>query len=111
MVCRREPLSTVIDAHHNLALLSSVCFGFRADIRGDTNRDGVVDVTSGTDVNGKDAWTDSSGVIFLANIGDTDRRCSIQSFQGPLLSNEELAACNDASDDILRQAKYLASSR
>ncbi|KAG6353410.1 hypothetical protein INS49_005591 [Diaporthe citri] len=45
------------------ALLSPVCLGFKADIRADTNRDGVVDVTK---------------------------------------------ACNDASDDILRQAEYLA---
>lgn len=85
-----------------------MCLGFKADIRADTNRDGVVDVTSDTDVSGKDAWTDSSGAIFLANIGDTDRRCSIQALQGPTPSNEALAACNDASDDILRQAKYLA---
>lgn len=111
MVCRKEPLPTVIEAHRNLALLSSVCFGFKADIRADTNRDGVVDVTSDTDVNGKDAWTDTSGAIFLANIGDTDRRCSIQALQGPTPSNEALAACNDASDDILRQARYLAPIR
>lgn len=111
LVCCREPLSTVIYAHHDLALLSSVCLGFKADIRADTNRDGIVDVTSDTDTNGKDAWTDSSGAIFLANIGDTDRRCSIQSLRGPTPSNEALAACNDASDDILRQAEYLAPIR
>lgn len=85
-----------------------MCLGFKAEIRADTNRDGVVDVTSDTDVKGKDAWTESSGAIFLANIGDTDRRCSIQALRGPTPSNEALAACNDASDDILRQAKYLA---
>lgn len=85
-----------------------MCLGFKADIRADTNRDGVVDVISDTDVKGKDAWTESSGAIFLANIGDTDRRCSIEALRGPTPSNEALAACNDASDDILRQAKYLA---
>lgn len=67
-----------------------------------------MDVTSGTDANGKDVWTDSSGAIFLANIGDTDRRCSILSLKGPSPSNEALAACNDASDNILRQPQYLA---
>lgn len=67
-----------------------------------------MDVTSDTDVTGKDVWTQRSGAIFLANIGDTDRRCSIQALQGPTPSNEVLAACNDASDDILRQAEYLA---
>jgi protein-arginine deiminase len=87
------------------------CLCFKADIRADTNRDGVVDVAGDTDVNGKDAWTDTSGAIFLANIGDTDRRCSIQALQGPTPSNEGLAACNDASDDILRQAEYLAPMR
>lgn len=98
----------MIDTHHDLALLSPVCLSFKADIRADTNRDGFVDVTSDTDVKGKDDWTDNSGAIFLANIGDTDRRCSIEALRGPKPSNGELAACNDASDDILRQAKYLA---
>ncbi|KAK7712445.1 hypothetical protein SLS64_004829 [Diaporthe eres] len=91
------------------ALLSPVCLSFKADIRADTNRDGVVDVISDTDVKGKEAWTESSGGIFLANIGDTDRRCSIEALRNPnKTTNEELPACNDASDDILRQAKYLA---
>lgn len=86
-----------------------MCLSFKADIRADTNRDGVVDVTSDTDVKGKEAWTESSGGIFLANIGDTDRRCSIEALRNPnKTTNEELPACNDASDDILRQAKYLA---
>lgn len=92
-------------------LLSRGCFCFKADIRADTNRDGVVDIAGDTDVNGKDAWTDSSGAIILANIGDTDRRCSIQALQSPALSNEALAGCNDASDNILRQAEYLAPLR
>lgn len=108
LVCCREPLPTVIGAHQDLALLSPVCLSFKADIRADTNRDGVVDVTSDTDVKGKDAWTESSGAIFLANIGDTNRRCSIEALRDPDLSDEELAACNDASDEILRQAEYLA---
>lgn len=85
-----------------------MCFGFKADIRADTIRDGVIDFTGDTDVNGKDAWTTSSGAIFLANIGDTDRRCSKLARKGPKPSLEALAACNDASDDILRQPKYLA---
>ncbi|KAL1882883.1 hypothetical protein Daus18300_000521 [Diaporthe australafricana] len=95
------------------ALLSPICLGFKADIRADTNRDGLVDVTGDTDVNGKDAWNNSSGAIFLANIGDTYRRCSklATACLSPELSLEALAACNDASDDILRQAEYLAPLR
>lgn len=89
------------------ALLSRVCICFRAEIRADVNRDGVVDITGDTDA----LDTSISEAIFLANIGDTDRRCSIQSLQDPTPSNEELSACNDASDDILRQAEYLAPMR
>ncbi|OAA72555.1 Protein-arginine deiminase [Cordyceps fumosorosea ARSEF 2679] len=45
-------------------------------ILADTNRDGKVDVTGDTDIAGKETWTNEVGALFLANIVDTDRRCS-----------------------------------
>lgn len=78
------------------------------DIRADTNRDGVVDLTGETDIQGKTDWTESSGAIFLPNIGDTDRRCSKLALSGPALSNEALDDCNDASDDVQRAPQFLA---
>ncbi|OAQ62640.2 peptidylarginine deiminase [Pochonia chlamydosporia 170] len=44
----------------------------------DSNRDGKVDITGDTDLAGKEKWTEESGALFLANIVDTDRRCSSQ---------------------------------
>lgn len=78
------------------------------DIRADANRDGVVDLTGDADIQGKMNWTESSGAIFLPNIGDTDRRCSKLALSGPALSNEALDDCNDASDDVQRAPQFLA---
>ncbi|KAF4466776.1 arginine deiminase type-3, partial [Fusarium albosuccineum] len=83
----------------------------RADIRADTNRDGLVDLTGDSDVAEKGIWTEERGALFLANIADTDRRCSIQALSGPALEDDFFDRCNDASDDILRQEKYLAPLR
>ncbi|KAM4058919.1 protein-arginine deiminase (PAD) domain-containing protein [Hirsutella rhossiliensis] len=68
-------------------------------ILADTNRDGKVDVTGETDFAGKEIWTPESGALFMANIGDTDGRCS------HLFKPEN---CNDASDNVLRNSTYLA---
>ncbi|KAF5856143.1 hypothetical protein ETB97_007826 [Aspergillus alliaceus] len=84
---------------------------FQADIRADSNRDGRVDLTGETDLKDKLEWSNTAGAIFLANIGDTDRRCSKIALQGPPLSNDALAACHDASDDIQRSPDYLAPLR
>ncbi|KAK2598705.1 hypothetical protein N8I77_012097 [Diaporthe amygdali] len=78
------------------------------DIRADTNRDGIVDLTGDTDILGKTNWTEAFGAIFLPNIGDTDRRCSMLALSGPALSNDALDDCNDASDDIQRAPQFLA---
>ncbi|KFZ23718.1 hypothetical protein V502_01801 [Pseudogymnoascus sp. VKM F-4520 (FW-2644)] len=89
----------------------SLSVALKADIRADSNRDGTVDIHGKSDLS--DKWSDSndSGAIFLANIGDTDRRCSKLALSGPAPSNEELAACNDASDDVQRAPQYLAPLR
>ncbi|OAA41176.1 Protein-arginine deiminase [Beauveria brongniartii RCEF 3172] len=144
---------------------------FTVSILADTNRDGKVDLKGDTDTVGKETWTDDVGALFLANIVDTDRRCSSQItgacaselgaifnatlppetpvldprlpdlpkngsmkqwldsldesqrslYDNFLLKKEEyegfsdvdrkISACNDASDDILRNATYLAPLR
>lgn len=145
---------------------------FTVSILADTNRDGRVDVAGETDTVGKETWTDDAGALFLANIVDTDRRCSSQItgscasklgdifnateppetpvpdpslpdmpgdggsmeqwyngldesqralyfdylFKGPGYQkinevDRKISACNDASDDILRNATYLAPLR
>ncbi|KAI1779460.1 hypothetical protein F4818DRAFT_141422 [Hypoxylon cercidicola] len=51
------------------------------------------------------------GTIFLANIGDTDRRCPRIALSGDPLPDEALAACSDTSDDIQRSPGYMAPLR
>ncbi|ODA84127.1 hypothetical protein RJ55_02645 [Drechmeria coniospora] len=83
-----------------------------ADIRADTNRDGHVDMEGLTDVPGKHRWTESRGALFLANIGDTNRRCG-EELQGDAsqVSDEILMACHDAADDTQRAPEFLAPIR
>ncbi|KAM0325135.1 hypothetical protein ACHAQA_007674 [Verticillium albo-atrum] len=91
--------------------LGSGCASLKADIRADTNRDGLVDIEGNSDTQGKATWTEERGAIFLPNIGDTDRRCSKLALSGPALTNEQLGNCNDASDNIQRAPELLASLR
>ncbi|KAI9172722.1 Protein-arginine deiminase type-3 [Paramyrothecium foliicola] len=91
-----------------LALASChLSYALTATILADTNRDGKVDVTGTSDVAGKKTWTNARGALFLPNIGDTDGRCS----QLPDFTEDNLHYCNDATDNVLRQAKYLAPIR
>lgn len=90
---------------------STLAFPLRVDIRADSNRDGIVDINGETDLPHKHEYSNTAGAIFLANIGDTDRRCSKIALEGEPLSNEELAACNDASDDIQRAPQFMAPLR
>jgi protein-arginine deiminase len=80
-----------------------------ADLRVDTNRDGVVDVTGTTDVEGKAQWTSTRGAIMLPNIGDSTNRCPKS---GDLSqSDAQLEQCHDAVDDVQRAPQYLAPMR
>ncbi|KAK2609000.1 hypothetical protein QQS21_002480 [Conoideocrella luteorostrata] len=81
---------------------------FRADIRVDANRDGVTDLKGTSDIDGKRNWTESSGAIFLANIGDTNDRCKKLHPVKDLESFEALAKCHDASDDEQHAPRYMA---
>ncbi|ODA79767.1 hypothetical protein RJ55_05361 [Drechmeria coniospora] len=97
-----------------LAALAQASCALKVDIRADTNRDGKVDTEGVTDVPGKHRWTDSLGALFLANIGDTNRRCGqMEGMQGneTVVSDETLMACHDAADDLQRAPQYLAPMR
>ncbi|OAL46927.1 hypothetical protein IQ07DRAFT_614124 [Pyrenochaeta sp. DS3sAY3a] len=78
------------------------------DIRADTNRDGVVDIDGTSDIGNKAAWTKQSGAIFLPNIGDKHLRCAVKDKVGNPFSNDELAACHDASGHLLLAPEYVA---
>ena len=89
-------------------LIFRLGLAWKADIRADSNRDGIVDIVGDDDIKDKLKWSNDAGAIFLANIGDTGRRCSKLALSGSPLSDESLAACNDASDDLQRSPEYMA---
>ncbi|KAM3437675.1 hypothetical protein MY4824_003694 [Beauveria thailandica] len=80
-----------------------------ATILADTNRDGKIDTTGNSDQTGKDTWTETSGALLLANIGDSNRRCSsnitTDEFDKTLV---DYNLCNDATGNVQRNPKYLA---
>ncbi|KAK7418713.1 hypothetical protein QQX98_003731 [Neonectria punicea] len=63
------------------------------------------------DVKGKAEWTSDRGALFLANIGDTNRRCSKKLPVDDWDNEFPVDTCHDASDNIQRNAKYLAPLR
>lgn len=85
--------------------------GLKPDIRADTNRDGVVDVQGSSDSAEKATWTAERGAVFLPNIGDKTRRCAITDNNRNPLSNDELAACSDASGHLLLAPEHAAPLR
>ncbi|OAL06249.1 hypothetical protein IQ06DRAFT_313376 [Phaeosphaeriaceae sp. SRC1lsM3a] len=97
----------------NLAIviiaICHVCCALEVSILADTNRDGRVDVSGGTDAQDKAFWTENRGALFLPNIGDSGKRCSNQ-IQDSMPDNE-LDKCHDASDNVLRNPQYLAPLR
>ncbi|KAH6884497.1 hypothetical protein B0T10DRAFT_579197 [Thelonectria olida] len=92
-----------------LGLIGSLHFATAATLRpqilADTNRDGSVNELDAAD---KYAWTADRGAIFLPNIGDRQHRCAVVDLANQPLSNHELAACNDASGDILLSPELAA---
>lgn len=71
--------------------------GIVADLRADTNRDGVVSFDDDADDEGEDTWSAAHGAIFLANIDDDELACE----PDPSLSDAEIAKCNDAADEVV----------
>jgi protein-arginine deiminase len=78
------------------------------DIRADTNRDGTVDIDGTSDSGNKAVWSAERGAIFLPNVGDKYMRCDNTDKIGNPLSNNELAACHDASGHLLLAPEYIA---
>ncbi len=73
---------------------------FKADLRVDTNRDGTVDLTGTTDNNGKDTWSETSGALFLPNIGNAAGHC-----------HSDSDTCHDASTNSQWAPDYMAPMR
>ncbi|AKT38609.1 protein-arginine deiminase family protein [Chondromyces crocatus] len=67
------------------------------DLRADVNRDGVVDLNDPDDDVNEDTWDAARGAIFLANIDDDRGSCP----KGQSVSDSQLAACNDAADEVV----------
>ena len=95
------------------AALAQTTTALKATILADTNRDGIVDDEDNSD---KKIWSEQHGALFLANIGDANKRCSqkysnitFEDYEG--LDNKELESCNDASGNVQRNPKYLAPLR
>ncbi len=76
------------------------------DLRADVDRDGTVDLTGDSDQEGEDGWDGERGAIFLPNIDDdgTDGVDPVCARSG---SDEELAACHDATNDVVDGANDL----
>lgn len=81
----------------------------KAAILADTNRDGKVDVLGDSDIAGKETWTEQRGALFLANIGDTNGRCSYNITDDT--PDMDLDNCHDAFDNVQRNPKFLAPLR
>lgn len=68
------------------------------DLRADVNRDGVVDWSDPADETDEETWDKDHGAVFLANLDDDGHRCPVTG------TDDQLAACNDASDDVVNGA-------
>ncbi|KHN95515.1 arginine deiminase type-3 [Metarhizium album ARSEF 1941] len=80
-----------------LVLPLAAAAAFKADIRVDTNRDGKVDLHGTTDINGKATWSETSGALFLPNIGDARGHCAGDDSCHDASSNKQWAPQNMAS--------------
>ncbi|MDT0343649.1 protein-arginine deiminase family protein [Streptomyces litchfieldiae] len=67
-----------------------------ATLFADTNRDGRL---NGGDMRGRSAWTDDRGALVMPNLDDSAGRCPTLAEDGSRLTDDELAACHDASDE------------
>ena len=79
-----------------------------ADLRADVNRDGLV---TAADEAGETSWSARRGAIFLANVDDDERRCTVDPGEleavGPAV-DAKLAACNDSADERINGPRDLA---
>lgn len=77
-----------------------------ADLRADVDRDGEVELVGTEDEAGEEAWTAARGALFLANLDDDAGRCAPAVLPADV-SDAELAACHDASDDVVNSGQDL----
>src|SRR5450432_1123830 len=71
------------------------------DLRADNNRNGTIDWDDDTEDQNEDTWDKTHGAIFLANIDDDQKACPSIASTGAILSDVDLASCNDAQDTVL----------
>ncbi|KAK1148477.1 hypothetical protein N8T08_009482 [Aspergillus melleus] len=88
-------------------LLYSLGLALHADIRADSNRDGYVDLHDESDLLHKLEWK-TKGALFMPNINDVTGNCYDWYRFGKFERFEDFVACNDASDDMLRDKQYLS---
>lgn len=109
--CSAKPLFADMKsffASFTLGVHLTCAAAFTPDIRADTNRDGKVDLSDVSDSGNKALWTPERGAVFLPNVGDKQSRCLTKDGAGNPLSNNELAACHDASGHLLLAPEYVA---
>ncbi len=70
-------------------------------ILADNNRNGTIDWNDPTEEKNKTTWDATHGAIFLANIDDDQKACPVTDQSGAILSDVDLAKCNDAQDTII----------
>lgn len=75
-----------------------------ADLRADTNRDGIASTSGRADERSEARWTSSRGAVVLPNLDDDARRCQSRDAEGRPLSDGLLAKCNDAADTKINGA-------
>jgi len=73
----------------------------QADLRGDVDRDGRVDVDGDSDEVGEDNWSRHRGPIVLPNLDDDARRCPTKTAKGGPLPLKALVGCRDGSDSVV----------
>jgi len=71
------------------------------DLRADTNRNGKIDLEDPTEDANEDTWDATHGAIFLANLDDDLKACPTKGPGGTTLGDDELAACNDAANEVV----------
>jgi len=71
------------------------------DLRADVNRNGTVDLDDPAEDQDEDTWDSSHGAIFLANLDDDQSACPTTG------TNEQLAACFDAADEVVNGVEDL----
>lgn len=79
-----------------------------ADLRGDTDRDGVVDVAGPADETGEDSWSRERGIVVLPNLDDDARRCPVKDRHGRPLPLKAMVGCHDGADAVVNGARDAA---